>query len=96
MKCKHCGNSLEAKPAKDPWHMYQSKCGTVISKLFDPDNIPDGWYDSPGAAKAGEVKVEAKPEVIKADKPKRTRRTPAQMAAAKLKAVEDVNSTRPD
>ena len=32
--------------------MYQVKNGQVINKLFHPDRIPEGWYDSPKAAKA--------------------------------------------
>ncbi len=36
----------------DKWYMYQVQGSDVKSELFDPDKIPDGWYDSPGAAKA--------------------------------------------
>lgn len=36
----------------DPWWMYKSINGKVESHLFDPDKIPKGWYDSPGAARA--------------------------------------------
>lgn len=40
-------------PLKDPWCMYQYKDGKVVSDLFNPDHIPEGWYDSPRSAKAG-------------------------------------------
>lgn len=54
MICEHCGKPAQAakKQSKDPWCMYQVKDGAVINQLFHPDRIPDGWYDSPKAAKA--------------------------------------------
>jgi len=36
-----------------PWCMYKSVSGTVITQMFLPQNIPSGWYDSPGAAEEG-------------------------------------------
>ncbi len=37
----------------DPWCMYQFKNGVVINDMFLPHQIPEGWYDSPKAAKKG-------------------------------------------
>lgn len=51
MLCQKCGQPVVVKPKKDPWCMYQCKDGKVINKLFQPDAIPDGWFDSPKAAK---------------------------------------------
>jgi hypothetical protein len=51
MICPHCGKEVEEVAKKDPWCMYQVKDGKVINQLFDPDQIPEGWYDSPKAAK---------------------------------------------
>ena len=69
MNCEHCGQNIPVESQRlDPWCMYQIKDGKVISQLFDPLAIPDGWYDSPKAAKEP-VKV------------KRTRRTKEQIEA---------------
>ena len=65
MICKKCGydDSVEnQKHNHDPWCMYQVKGGEVINDMFHPDRIPDGWYDSPGAAKeAVKLKNKKKP-----------------------------------
>jgi len=50
MICDKCGHETAGKPSRDPWCMYQVRGGKVINKLFDPTQIPDGWYDSPSAA----------------------------------------------
>ena len=62
MHCEKCGQSMLVESQKDPWCMYQIKDGKVINKLFHPDAIPDGWFDSPKAAKAAttEPQVEVK------------------------------------
>ncbi len=84
MICSHCG---EESP--NAWCMYQLEGDRVISKLFTESHIPEGWYDSPKAARASK-------EVKKEVKVKRTRRTPAQMAEARAKqneGVDDVDSS---
>lgn len=37
------------------WCMYKVVEGKVTTGMFLPDAIPDGWYDSPGAAKEGGI-----------------------------------------
>lgn len=71
MLCEKCGHKMQHKVARDPWCMYQLVDDRVISALFDPDEIPEGWYDSPKAARLGAA-------------PKRTRRTKAEIEADKL------------
>ncbi len=44
--------------------MYQVKDGQVIDQLFNPDDVPKGWYDSPKAAKAAKP---TKPKLQKAN-----------------------------
>lgn len=34
-----------------PTYMYREKDGEVEAKVFDSDSIPEGWADSPAAAK---------------------------------------------
>jgi len=52
MICSKCGHDNAEKPhSLDPWCMYQVKDGVVINAMFLPDRIPEGWYDSPKAAK---------------------------------------------
>jgi len=52
MICSKCGhNDSEKAHSLDPWCMYQVKDGVVINAMFLPDRIPEGWYDSPKAAK---------------------------------------------
>jgi len=52
MICSKCGHNDSEKPhSLDPWCMYQVKDGVVINAMFLPDRIPEGWYDSPKAAK---------------------------------------------
>ena len=54
MICNKCGHDNTPKrEVRDPWCMYKVENGIVINKLFDPLYIPDGWYDSPRAARAG-------------------------------------------
>lgn len=65
-KCGHDNNTPVKSHSYDPWCMYQVKDGEVINAMFLPDQIPEGWYDSPGAAKAA---VETKPEKKKAGRP---------------------------
>jgi hypothetical protein len=55
MICDKCGQEV-AEDQKDPWCMYQMKDGKVISQLFHPDQIPEGWHDSPKAAQAAVTK----------------------------------------
>ena len=58
-KCDNCGHTNVEKSksnSKDPWCMYHmNDSGAVINDMFHPDLIPDGWYDSPGAAKEGKI-----------------------------------------
>ena len=56
MICTNCGHDNTVTAVKDPWCMYRVENGQVINKLFDPDNIPTGWFDSPKAAKAKKSK----------------------------------------
>ena len=52
MICSKCGHDNAQKPhSLDPWCMYQVKGGVVINAMFLPDRIPEGWYDSPKAAR---------------------------------------------
>ena len=60
MICKKCGHNSEGEPQKDPWCMYKVDGDRVISQLFDPDHIPKGWFDSPGAARASLIKKRPK------------------------------------
>jgi hypothetical protein len=62
MICEKCGYESEPKAGKDPWCMYKFENGVVINKLFDPDAIPKGWYDSPRAAKEGVKKTSKQPK----------------------------------
>lgn len=62
MGCPHCSESLELEVKKDPWRMYQMKEGKLDSQLFHPDQIPDGWHDSPGSAKAATEKKKPGPK----------------------------------
>ena len=64
MICEKCGHKLTQKAEKDPWCMYQVKDGQVINQMFDPDDVPKGWYDSPKAAKAAKP---TKPKLQKAN-----------------------------
>ena len=99
MKCPNCGHDDSPEShVVDPWCMYQVKDGKVINDLFLPHLIPEGWHDSPKAAKAAveakveqpkpEPKIEAKVAVTKVDG-----RTKAGKA---LKAKTNDNSTRAD
>lgn len=67
--------------------MYQIKDGQVINAMFEPQNIPKGWYDSPDAAKIAVGLPPKNPLLAKAVveevKPKRKRRTNAEIKAAK-------------
>ncbi|MBL4664262.1 MAG: hypothetical protein JKY22_12090 [Flavobacteriaceae bacterium] len=62
MVCTECGHDNSAVAAKDPWCMYKFENGQVVNKLFDPDKIPKGWFDSPKAAKAGKKTSKATSE----------------------------------
>ena len=57
MFCKECGQVI-GEAAKDPWCMYRFENGQVINKMFHPDQIPEGWYDSPKAATAAVKEAE--------------------------------------
>ncbi|MEE8289572.1 MAG: hypothetical protein V3R25_09185 [Nitrosomonadaceae bacterium] len=81
MICEKCGTNLGSGPKKDPWCMYKAENGQVINAMFHPDSIPEGWYDSPKAAKAALVPKEEK---VEEPKQKRTRRTRKQMQAEKV------------
>ena len=84
MKCEHCGHEATETPKQDPWCMYQvNGAGVVIDQDFDPDNIPDGWYDSPGAAKLAIAETAKEPS--KVDMRSKEGRA--------LKAAQDDNST---
>jgi len=61
MKCESCGNEIKENAHKDPWCMYQLVEGKIINKLFHPDEIPNGWYDSPKAARSAVKKTKKKP-----------------------------------
>ena len=59
MICEKCKCDMSSQ--KDPWCMYQvADDGTVTNKMFNPDKIPRGWYDSPGAARKAKEKREEK------------------------------------
>tara|TARA_R110000803_G_scaffold210685_4_gene283239 strand:- start:8674 stop:8907 length:234 start_codon:yes stop_codon:yes gene_type:complete len=76
MICNRCGfdNSI-VEESTDPCFMYQVQGNEVKGEKFHPRKIPDGWYDSPKAAKAAlEVKVEVKQEVKEVKKGKSKRR----------------------
>jgi len=81
MKCDQCGHEVAERPSVDPWCMYKMENGKVINAMFDPTQIPEGWYDSPGAAfKALPVEELFDPEKIE----------------PKAKKVANDNSARPD
>ena len=89
MKCERCGfdNSVE-EVSTDPCWMYQLQGSEVKSELFDPRKIPEGWYDSPKAAKAALV---PKAEAPKIEAPKKV---DGRSKAARLaKARENDDST---
>lgn len=90
MICKKCGyNNAPKKTTSDPCWMYKVIDDEVKSLLFDPREIPAGWNDSPKAAKkAAEAKIEKPIE----NKPKRIRRTKAQILADEAK--KNGNSSR--
>ena len=71
MFCDKCGQPTEGK-IKDPWCMYKFENGQVINQLFHPDQIPDGWHDSPGAATVAvkEEDVQSEPDLSKKKPPK--------------------------
>lgn len=53
MICSKCGHDNSGKAhTADAWCMYQVRDGKVVNDMFLPDRIPEGWYDSPKAAKA--------------------------------------------
>jgi len=90
MICEKCGSEVLEKPKKDPWCMYKFVDGKVVSKLFDPDQIPMGWYDSPKAAKLGGVLEQAEP------KQRRKRRTKQEMEEAKILESQIVGADNVD
>ena len=93
MICNKCGHdNTEEAHSGDPWCMYQVKDGKVIDAMFLPNRIPEGWYDSPGAAKAAVV-VEP-PKVQKGRWEKVDGRTKEGKAAKKVQV--DVNSSGSD
>lgn len=55
----------------NPTWMYKRRYGKVESKVFDSDEIPDGWVDSPAKVEAVGVIAETDGRKIK---PKRTPR----------------------
>ena len=63
MICDRCGydNNIVGE-STDPTWMYQVQGSEVKGELFHPKQVPNGWYDSPKAAKAAnsEPKVEKK------------------------------------
>ncbi len=79
MICSECGHDNTAKVhTVDPWCMYQVKDGKVVNAMFLPDRIPEGWYDSPKAAKAALEVEEPEPgEVDKVEPDKVDGRTKA-------------------
>ena len=77
MICSHCGEA-----SKNPWHMYKVEGGEVINRLFTPGHIPDGWYDSPKAAKAA-LEQPSKVTIEQPVKIKRKRRSRAEMAESR-------------
>ena len=61
MKCENCGHEATETPKQDPCSRYQvNGAGVVISRLFDPDNVPAGWAGSPKEAIAGVAKESSK------------------------------------
>ena len=87
MICNKCGHDNTPKRVKrDPFCMYQAQGSEVINKLFDPLKIPDGWYDSPAAAREAILKP-VKSEVI----------PPAPSRKVKKRKVKNGNnSSRPN
>ena len=53
MICKRCNydNSI-VEVSTDPCWAYKLVNGEVKGELFHPKEIPEGWFDSPKAAKA--------------------------------------------
>ena len=96
MICKKCGHDNSAKAhSGDPWCMYQVKDGKVIDAMFLPSRIPEGWYDSPGAAKAAVVVEPPKVEKVSASISGLTQKIDGRTKAGK-KAKLDVNSSGSD
>ena len=53
MICNQCGyNNTIIEESTDPCWMYQVQGSEVKGELFHPKQVPNGWYDSPKAAKA--------------------------------------------
>lgn len=95
MICKKCGHdNTEEAQSVDPWCRYQVRDGVMIDKLFLPHLIPEGWYDSPGAAKAA---FEPKVTIISAEA---TLESPLKKVDGRTKAAKqaklDVNSSGSD
>lgn len=99
MICDRCGAVTAVKAEKDPWCMYRLEGDKVINKLFDPDKIPSGWYDSPRAAMAGKTTAEKMAATKAANKAAKEAKaeaaaTQAAYAAGAMKKVnQDVHST---
>ena len=64
MICTKCGHDNTVTAVKDPWCMYRVENGLIINKLFDPDKIPGGWFDSPKAARKGAPKKLKKADTV--------------------------------
>ena len=61
MICNQCGhNNTIIEESTDPCWMYQVQGSEVKGELFHPKQVPNGWYDSPKAAKAPKPQVEKK------------------------------------
>lgn len=45
-------------------YLYKVVKGAIVSELFDSENLPKGWYDSPEAA---EKAAKPKKKVVKND-----------------------------
>lgn len=72
MICSKCGHDNTVKSHTiDPWCMYQVKGGEVINAMFLPDRIPEGWFDSPKAAKAADTPKTTNTEKKKASRPRK-------------------------
>ncbi len=91
MICSNCGHDSAKTHAVDPWCMYQVRDGVVVNELFLPHLIPEGWYDSPKAAKAAVKVVEPPIERVSVV----TKKTDGRTKAGK-KAKLDVNSSGSD
>ena len=76
MICKQCGHDNNIiEESTDPCFMYQIQGSEVKGELFHPKQVPEGWYDSPKAAKAAKSEPKAEKKVDGRSKAARLLRT---------------------